>query len=653
MKKWYACVFSASLLMLFLLGYYVVRNPLKENDLTSPTPIFTSTNPLEWINAGTLPEPQSQGNPLEWINSGVSHEVQNPGNASEVISTEVIVADLFNKRNLSFHEEQSLDAWNHFRHLVRHAQALPNGLEAFKEASLAWKNLLASVEEEKMHKNESSEKKGKQKQCPHYLSEMNATELGHNGFKLQVPCGLTEGSSITLIGIPNGLMGNFRIDLTGEPLPGEPDPPIILHYNVRLQGDQLTEDPVIVQNTWTVAHDWGEEERCPSPNPEKNKKVDELDQCNQIVGKDENHTITIGKPSNATAKTSMLQDGSGPRKYFPFRQGYIFVATLRVGSEGIQMTVDGKHITSFGFRETLEPWLVNVVKISGDIKLVSVVASGLPTSEDLEHIIDIEALKAPPLPPRTLLNLFIGVFSTANNFKRRMAVRRTWMQYAPVRSRKVAVRFFVGLHKNQMVNEELWNEAMTYGDVQLVPFVDYYSLITWKTLAICIFGTEAVSAKYVMKTDDDAFVRIDEILASLDRINVTRGVLYGLINSESHPHRNPDSKWFISQQEWPDDSYPPWAHGPGYVVSKDIAKGIYRKYRKGQLKMFKLEDVAMGIWIAEMKKQGLEVRYEKDERIFNEGCKNGYVVAHYQSPREMLCLWEKLQEAKRANCCGD
>lgn len=51
-----------------------------------------------------------------------------------------------------------------------------------------------------------------------------------------------------------------------------------------------------------------------------------------------------------------------------------------------------------------------------------------------------------------------------------------------------------------------------------------------------------------MKTDDDAFVRVDEVLASLDRINVTQGLLYGLINSKSQPHRNPESKWYISPE---------------------------------------------------------------------------------------------------------
>lgn len=42
-----------------------------------------------------------------------------------------------------------------------------------------------------------------------------------------------------------------------------------------------------------------------------------------------------------------------------------------------------------------------------------------------------------------------------------------------------------------MVNEELWNEARTYRDIQLMPFVDYYSLITWKTIAICVFGVKS------------------------------------------------------------------------------------------------------------------------------------------------------------------
>ncbi|XP_074295870.1 beta-1,3-galactosyltransferase GALT1-like [Silene latifolia] len=640
MKKCYGGVIVASIFMVLVLRYATTQNPFGQS--LSGSIMFNTTNQFEWVKT----------NPLEWIRYTAVADVEPLQNNTQVIPMDTLVSSLYVQRNLTKEERNSLLTWNQMKHMVNHSQALPNAVEASKEASYAWNGLMTVIDEEKLH-NDNRSGNTKEKQCPHYLNRMNALELNDSQFRLLVPCGLTQGSSITIIGSPNGLLGNFRIDLTGEQIPGEPEPPIILHYNVRLHGDQLTEDPVIVQNTWTAAHDWGEEERCPSPEPDDKKKVDELDQCNEIVGKDVNLTSKVFTHGNGSNLSDLGHDGFQTKRYFPFKQRYPFVATLRVGSEGIQMTVDGKHITSFAYRETLEPWLIGEVRISGDLHLISVLASGLPTSEDLEHVRDLEVLKAVPVQDGKPLDLFIGIFSTANNFKRRMAVRRTWMQYPQVCSGSVVIRFFVGLHKNQRVNEELWNEARTYGDVQLMPFVDYYSLITWKTVAICIFGTRIVSANYVMKTDDDAFVRVDEVIASLNRINVSHGVLYGLINSDSRPHRSPDSKWFISTEEWLEETYPPWAHGPGYVVSHDIANAIAKRHYNGDLKMFKLEDVAMGIWIADMKKDGFDVRYENEQRVYNEGCRDNYVVAHYQSPRDMLCLWQKLEETKRAFCCGD
>lgn len=59
--------------------------------------------------------------------------------------------------------------------------------------------------------------------------------------------------------------------------------------------------------------------------------------------------------------------------------------------------------------------------------------------------------------------------------------------------------------------------------------------------------TKILPAKYIMKTDDDAFVRIDEVLANLKR-NASKALLYGQISFESSPHRDEDSKWFISPE---------------------------------------------------------------------------------------------------------
>lgn len=94
--------------------------------------------------------------------------------------------------------------------------------------------------------------------------------------------------------------------------------------------------------------------------------------------------------------------------------------------------------------QKLEPWLVSGVKVAGGLELLSAFAKDLPVSEDLDLAVDVEHLKAPPVSRKRLVML-VGVFSTGNNFERRMALRRTWMQYEAVRSGDVAVRFFIGL----------------------------------------------------------------------------------------------------------------------------------------------------------------------------------------------------------------
>lgn len=40
-------------------------------------------------------------------------------------------------------------------------------------------------------------------------------------------------------------------------------------------------------------------------------------------------------------------------------------------------------------------------------------------------------------------------------------------------------------------------------------------------------------------------------------------------------------------KEWPEETYPPWAHGPGYVVSRDIAKAVVKMNKEGRLKVIR------------------------------------------------------------------
>ncbi|XP_023540320.1 hydroxyproline O-galactosyltransferase GALT3 [Cucurbita pepo subsp. pepo] len=548
--------------------------------------------------------------------------------------------------NITKRASEALLLWSHMHPLLMRSDALPETVQGVKEASIAWNDLLSAIKAEKTIKVGNTNN-SKAEICPSSVTSPDKI-APTGGIVLEIPCGLVEDSSITLVGIPNGQQGGFQIELLGSQASEEPNRPIILHYNVSLPGDNMSEESFIVQNTWTDELKWGKEERCPTHLSASSHQVDGLVLCNERVLRSTGAENISMHHNNDDTLTNVSRGQSHESTNFPFIEGNLFTATLWIGLEGFHMNVNGRHETSFEYREKLEPWTVNQVKVTGGLDLLSSFAKGLPVFEDHDFI-NSSHLGAPPIPKKRLLML-VGVFSTGNNFKRRMALRRTWMQYKIVRSGDVAVRFFIGFDKNAQVNWELWREVEAYGDIQLMPFVDYYSLITLKTIAICIYGTKILPAKYIMKTDDDAFVRIDEVLSGL-KSRPASGLLYGLISFDSSPDRDKDSKWHISMEEWPNATYPPWAHGPGYVISRDIAKFIVRGHQSRALKLFKLEDVAMGIWIEQFSKGGKEVQYINEERFYNSGCEANYILAHYQSPRLVLCLWERLQKQFESTCC--
>lgn len=103
----------------------------------------------------------------------------------------------------------------------------------------------------------------------------------------------------------------------------------------------------------------------------------------------------------------------------------------------------------FAKLQKLEPSAVSGVKVDGGLDILSVLAKGLPVSEDHDLVIDAELLRA-PVTKKKRLALLVGVFSTGNNFERRMALRRSWMQYEAVHSGDVAVRFFIGLVSDEL-----------------------------------------------------------------------------------------------------------------------------------------------------------------------------------------------------------
>lgn len=210
-------------------------------------------------------------------------------------------------------------------------------------------------------------------------------------------------------------------------------------------------------------------------------------------------------------------------------------------------------------------------------------------------------------------------------------------------------RFFVALNGRKEVNEDLKKEADFFRDIVIVPFADSYDLVVLKTVAICEYAARVVSAKYVMKCDDDTFVRLNSVMAEVRKIPDGKSFYLGNLNYYHRPLR--EGKWAVSYEEWPREAYPPYANGPGYIVSSDIANFVVSEMEKGRLDLFKMEDVSMGMWVGQFNGSVNAVEYIHSFRFCQFGCVDDYLTAHYQSPGQMVCLWEKLGQGK-PQCCN-
>lgn len=86
--------------------------------------------------------------------------------------------------------------------------------------------------------------------------------------------------------------------------------------------------------------------------------------------------------------------------------------------------------------------------IKGEVDVHSVYATSLPRSHPSfspQRVLEMsQTWKASPLP-KSPIKLFIGVLSASNHFAERMAIRKTWMQSAAIKSSDIVLRFFVAL----------------------------------------------------------------------------------------------------------------------------------------------------------------------------------------------------------------
>ena len=334
---------------------------------------------------------------------------------------------------------------------------------------------------------------------------------------------------------------------------------------------------------------------------------------------------------------------------------------IEVTAEGYVVTMDGAVAATVPYSAYGQPHQFGILLVRAYetlphvVAVTRVTATGLPRTRVTELPVLTTADRGTRMAPLNAstegVEVFVGVMSSASNYAARDGVRNAWFLDRAVRDGKVAVRFFVGHSHDTEVAARLADEHLRYGDLIQISAPEAYLNVGYKTLAMVETLLSKTSARYLLKCDDDTFLRLDRILDYL-HANGQPPVYMGHISPASSPSRNPVDRYFISRAVLPQDSIPPFAHGPAYLLSRDLAGFIVAGIHRGNLHVLPLEDVAMASWVdAARAIGGMAVRYVSDGRFRIFTCDPAAFNGHYISPSKMRCMWGKVESGQANWCC--
>ena len=200
--------------------------------------------------------------------------------------------------------------------------------------------------------------------------------------------------------------------------------------------------------------------------------------------------------------------------------------------------------------------------------------------------------------------LLVVVQSRRESLQERQNIRDTWKLQAAVNN--ACVIFIIGSSIGEIdtaIDEKIFKEAHIHQDILQADMVDHYNNLTLKSVMMLKFFAnesnfhDSLPPYYLMKTDDDSYVNVPQLLQLLHVEKLKNsyfmlGHRWGTLKNPSTPKRDQKNKWFVPSYLYNGPSYPIFISGAGYITTQLAAKCLYKKSLN--LPYFFLEDVFMG-----------------------------------------------------------
>lgn len=182
-----------------------------------------------------------------------------------------------------------------------------------------------------------------------------------------------------------------------------------------------------------------------------------------------------------------------------------------------------------------------------------------------------------------------------HNREARDVIRSTWGSQHLAHGKQVSLFFLLGSsnEKAEPPNDELLLESKEHRDLIQSNFVDCYKNLTIKTMVMMEWLSSYCSkASYAMKIDSDMFLNVPNLVHMLLEVPKTN-YMTGLVAYDGPVLRDPSSKWYLPRDIFPENTYPPYPLGLGYVVSLDLSVKFIQASR--HVTALYIEDVYLGL----------------------------------------------------------
>ena len=307
-----------------------------------------------------------------------------------------------------------------------------------------------------------------------------------------------------------------------------------------------------------------------------------------------------------------------------------------------EMSRDGPRLRAVKRRSAAEaegkPSDAAGVRVVPESLNISIREQDLDLNENNEAIDDLISNTSPIIEQSGCtsqkLHIIILILSSPGGVIRRNAIRGTWLHNYHSGLLKVTSRFLIGT--NRLLKEKIGNltvEQNQFGDLLLFPDLkDSYSNLSRKVLNGMEWAYKSETFDFLVKTDDDSYVRIDQVAKNLQQMNCNKRLFWGFFMGCAFPE--PTGKW--AEHNWFNcPHYLPYAMGGGYVISSRVVSMIMRFSHR--LILYNNEDVTVGSWLAPFNLvRHHDIRF--DVESLSHGCNNHYIITHKERVRS---LYEK------------